>query len=858
MQGAASRARRSNRPSRRRRPRGGATAGFALIALAVVASVFAFGAQHTPVMLLVAVCAAAAAVLLPNQRTPLPSLALAMLSAYTLLQIVPLPFGWVATLSPTSAEVWRGALSPFREPIPRFVTLSVDPAATALEALKWAAYACLYSAVRGFQARRGSRALATLLFATAVAVALVTLLHGVLDAPRIYGFFTPKDPYRWTRGPLVNGNNLAGYLNLGLFTAAGLFLSQKRAPVNWPFIAGIPILAGSVLLTGSRAGVLALGMGTLLIAWASYRQSPAGTAGRVALGIGGVAVFAGIWAAALAGPELWANLTARDVAAKLQGFRWSLGMIRDYPFFGVGRGAFETAFQPYRQTLGRDWTMVFAHAENLPIDWVAEWGVPVGVAAMGAAAWFARRPLRRALRDPLSAGLMIGLAVLCLQNLADFGLELCGVMVAAIVAFAAADEAATLESPTTLRTVALPGLAAIVALAVVLLTGATPVQIERHRVLAAYSEWERSKSKDPSGILPVLHGAMLSHPGEAYFPLLGASVAIRTERENPLPFLGRALERSPLDGNVHLTLGHVLAKRGNRRQAMLHFRLAARYDVTLRDGALTRIGLIARNRDDLLSTFPLGQPGGELLSEVCPKLYEPLRVVCAREVVARGARGAADAERKLVEALIAAAESEHAPCKGAAAEPCITEAEQVLTRLEHGGALDWRLAPLRARLLTLRGQPGRAAGLLIERCPTSSDARDCSQQAFELSRRARDIPTLTAAAERYAALACGNPTRCASAHEAIARAFAELEAWGLAVSHFSTAAKEEPSIDRFIQAAAAAAELGSRSTVAMLIAQARRLGSVSDDQQKQIRVVEERVNARLAAAVDDIAELKKK
>ena len=183
----------------------------------------------------------------------------------------------------------------------------------------------------------------------------------------------------------------------------------------------------------------------------------------------------------------------------------------------------------------------------------------------------------------------------------------------------------------------------------------------------------------------------------------------------------------------------------------------------------------------------------------------------------------------------------------------MTEAEQALSRLEKGStAADWRLAPLRARLLTLRGQPGRAAGLLIERCPASSDARECSQQAFELSRRARDVPTLNAAAERYAALACGNPTRCASAHEAIARAFAELQAWGLAVSHYSRAAKEEPSVDRFIQAAGAAAELGSRSTVAMLIARAHRLGSVSDDQQKQIRAVEERVNARVAGSLDDL------
>jgi hypothetical protein len=846
----ARRGRRSDgRSWRRRRAHSGAPLGTLLLALVVVGSVFAFGAQHTPVLVLVALCSAAAAVLLPAQRVPLPSWLLGALALYTLLQIVPLPFAWVAALSPGSAEVWRGSLSPFREALPRFVTLSVDPAATALEALKWSSYACLYAAVRGFQARRGSRPLALLLFLSALAVAVVTLAHGVLDASRIYGFWTSTVPYRWTRGPLVNGNNLAGYLNLGLFAGIGLFLSEKRSPLHWAFIGGIPLLAGSVLLTGSRAGVVALVVGALLIGLFTLSQSRAGNLPRVALGMGGVTLFAAVWAAALAGPELWANLTDRNFGGKVQGMRWSLGMIRDFPVFGVGRGAFETAFQPYRQSLGRDWTTVFAHAENFLLDWVAEWGVPVALGAFAAGLWFARRPLRRALRDPIAAGLMTGLALLFLHNLADFALELCGVAVAAIVAFAAADEQPTLEGPTNARTVAPLAAGVAVSMVVVLASGATPVQVERHRASRAYAAWVASGSKDSALILPTLRAAMLSHPGEAYFPLLGASVASRSGRDDPLRFLGRALERSPLDGNAHLLLGSVLAQRGSRRQAMLHWRMAARYDVTLRDGALERIGALARNEADLLSAFPNGRAGGELLADACPKLYPALRVTCTREVVAR--QSTPEARRALVEALITSVEGKHSPCRDSAAEACSREADQLLSGLERGQvARDWRLAPLRARLLTLRGEPGRAAGLLIESCPASSDARECSKQAFELSRRARDVPTLSAAADRYASLACGNPSRCAATHEAIARAFSELDAWGLAVTHFTTAAKEEPSADRFIQAAGAAAELGSRSTVTMLIARARRLGSLSDTQQAEVRRVEERLRDRLTGDLE--------
>ena len=103
-----------------------------------------------------------------------------------------------------------------------------------------------------------------------------------------------------------------------------------------------------------------------------------------------------------------------------------------------------------------------------------------------------------------------------------------------------------------------------------------------------------------------------------------------------------------------------------------------------------------------------------MLAEL-PKLYPALRVACTREVVAR--RDVPEAERQLVEALITAVEIKHSPCRDAEAERCLTEAEQYLGRLERGSAaVDWRLAPLHARLLTLRGQPGRAAALLIERC----------------------------------------------------------------------------------------------------------------------------------------------
>ena len=172
--------------------------GVVALAVALVGSALAFGAQHT-------------VVLVPA----------ALLAGVSLVQLVPLPASLVAHLSPAGHAVWRGALSLVGEETRRFVPLSVDPSATALEVLKWAAYACVASAASGWRTQQSSAAVSVLVFAAPLAVAVVELGHGLFDISRIYGLYPPVDVSRWLRGPLVNGNHFAGYLNLGLFAGIG-------------------------------------------------------------------------------------------------------------------------------------------------------------------------------------------------------------------------------------------------------------------------------------------------------------------------------------------------------------------------------------------------------------------------------------------------------------------------------------------------------------------------------------------------------------------------------------------------------------------------------------------------------------
>src|SRR5690606_39750346 len=107
---------------------------------------------------------------------------------------------------------------------------------------------------------------------------------------------------------------------------------------------------------------------------------------------------------------------------KLDLFARAARLVADHPLLGVGRGAFGSAFSPYQPRAG---AIVFEHAENLPLQWAAEWGVPVALAALAALAWSLRPVLaRRTLESPARRCALIGLLVLAAPTLADLGTEL--------------------------------------------------------------------------------------------------------------------------------------------------------------------------------------------------------------------------------------------------------------------------------------------------------------------------------------------------------------------------------------------------------------------------------------------------
>ncbi len=125
------------------------------------------------------------------------------------------------------------------------------------------------------------------------------------------------------------------------------------------------MVAGPILLTGSRAGFLAVGAVALVVL-------PAGRMRRSALILGGFGLTVLMLWRTLANPESLAWHRWRIWRAVIE-------MAVDHPLFGIGAGSLGEAMGPYRlchpQELGQ-WGHVIGDAESTPLGILARVGLP--------------------------------------------------------------------------------------------------------------------------------------------------------------------------------------------------------------------------------------------------------------------------------------------------------------------------------------------------------------------------------------------------------------------------------------------------------------------------------------------------
>ena len=844
---------------RRRRQRQADNAWFAehgptvvkgLLAVTVVGSLLAIGAVHVPTAIaasLFAVAAAAVSLALPTRArwvVPAPAWVALALGGFTLLQAAPMPMSLLETIAPANADVWANHLRPFGEPAPRWASISMDPGASAVEALKWIGYAAAMIAAAGVASRSGAAWCVSLVFLAAVAAAAATLGHGLANAKLVFGIYEPKfDVSRWNVGPLLNENNLSGYLNVGLLAGLGLFLSRSP-PLPRPLMGlCIGALVGMCVLSGSRGGVLGLALGIVLFAVIVVRAS---ASRRTRLGVSRNsayaavgATFAGGIALALLGArnETWRDLFDKN-AEKLAMTGWAKPVVADHPWLGVGRGAFENMFAAYRPKAGHK---VYPYLENFAAQWIVDWGVPVAILALLAFAW-TLRPRELGTRSSIvAAAAAAGVVVLLVQNTVDLGLEVPAVMLMLFTLLGAlwgGRHYRKTSAPRPLSGIewkrALPFAAAGVVVAVLAsLFGLHPVAAERRELHAAYRGLDVSDRAATAAFRERLRAAMHRHPGEAYFPLLGALTAWRSKSEDPIRWLNRALERDAYNSRAHLLLARVLRARGATSQALLELRLAAEADANI----YLLIGRLAakwgKDLDEMMRAVPEGQSGVRVLAVLCqelPRGDSEERLRCLKHAMERDPQYQAPYEVAARDVIREVSKGDSSKrCGGERRDACIAEAQGHIQKLQQlpGGASS--TLSLRAELLLAQGQAKRAEKLLSEGCGDAADPVPCLRLRYTAALEADSPELLEKATRALSVAACPPADLCARTQAWMGAHLADRKSWTLAMARYARAAEEDPTRARFLRLADVAAKAGAHSASADALIRAKQLPGGDDE-----------------------------
>ncbi|HVC19607.1 MAG TPA: O-antigen ligase family protein [Vicinamibacterales bacterium] len=340
-------------------------------------------------------------------------------------------------------------------------TLSIAPAATAWALFGLAGVFALFWTCRSLLAARGVRVMARTIAGAGLFVSVVAIVQRTSSIHRIYGIWRPDTASAQPFGPFVNRDHFATWMLMAIPLTLGYLMAHgeargkdaSRTPSLAARLTGVledttrlwlggAAAAMTLALFGtlSRSGVLGLMAGVAAGGWfARSRLRPAARR------------RAGLWAAALVVLlGVWANLgvifsrfrhTLSDSGHRLEIWRETLPIIRDFWLTGTGAGTYPTAMLVY-QTSSR--SVFFNQAHDHYLQVLAEGGlllaVPAALALAGLAAT-ARRALARD-RTPLywlRAGAAAGLCGVAVQSIWETGLRmpanavLCAVLAAIVV-----------------------------------------------------------------------------------------------------------------------------------------------------------------------------------------------------------------------------------------------------------------------------------------------------------------------------------------------------------------------------------------------------------------------------------------
>jgi tetratricopeptide (TPR) repeat protein len=566
----------------------------------------------------------------------------------------------------------------------------------------------------------------------------------------------------------------------------------------------------------------------------------------------GAAVGGGMILAFLGGTAAtWQELYDKNLE-KLGMITSTKSLISDHLWLGIGRGAFESVFPAYRAGAGN---IVFTHAENFPAQWMSEWGVPVGLAAMCAFAWFFRPSGMGLRRSSIAAGAWIGVFIVLVQNLLDLGLELPALSIAVAAALGSiwgdhkrrgVPRIGTVQirwrdaTPALKTLVICVGLVLLTAVLATSRVGIYEVSRDKDELHQTFSQLDVGDLAGVRRFREDLKEAILRHPAEPYFPLLGANAANSAKDISPLPWITRTLERASVNGYAHLLLADILASKRVSSQALMELRFAANDDPGLSPLTATRALSLTRDFDELMRSVPAGSKGVPALENLARQLNRPadedLRERIHREDLVRDA-GRPEAHRALAYQIVQRIGAKDGDlCRGETLAICEAELKQHLAALEKALPNQSDADAIRASLLLATGRAEEGERLLARRCDHVQDHASCLQARLSVAAQVPGARVLAAAAKDALAGGCATSVECANLETRIGDLMNGRGDWGGASAYYARAAREEPTEDRWLKLAQAASQLGSHAQAADALQKVGQIrGRVDPDLASQIQ-----------------------
>jgi len=360
----------------------------------------------------------------------------------------------LAVLQPFWHPIWGEAEAALGQRLSPSITL--DRFETGRGLVSLGSYAGIFMlALYAIADLRVARMTVSLFIYAAAAYALYGLaLH--FTGAAVVLWFEKADIYRDVlTSTFDNRNNFATYAGMALIAALGLFLNEvsrrRQTPtrqaaivvvdriwrMTWPLIVAAAILATALMMTASRAGMVAALAGVAVLCCVTFLTPRIGPFRPRSLFVVWVAlaVLLVVFSGDQATQRIVVGLDSEE--ERFLVYPGVMQGIRDYFWVGTGLGSFEDSYRFYRDAAvqGR-----FTVAHNDPLEAALELGVPATAAMLLAVVWLVGlcwRELRARRRGAVLPCIAVAVSFqVGLHSLVDFSMQVPAVAIAYLILLA--------------------------------------------------------------------------------------------------------------------------------------------------------------------------------------------------------------------------------------------------------------------------------------------------------------------------------------------------------------------------------------------------------------------------------------